>query len=306
MAYTSDDLVTDIQRNSYLTTAQRNFTPAQLLLIADQELMGALAPMLVSLQQGYYEEDADQTCVVGQAGYDFDQYAMWTKLRMLELLDNTGTPVELTQITPEQKNMYQIGNGLPRGFMLENKQIVLYPAPDDTYTLRQKIYRRPGAMVQTAFAAQVLSVVGTTVTYTGAKPSTFTASSSHDFYRGISPFRRVGTAITATGSPGATQQTFAADDAALLQPGDWVCVEGQTVFPDIPLEITPHLSDLVIRSLARTQGDSQSYQIQRGEIVERARAELSVTGNRSVGQPQKMSIPTERTRVWRRRWFWGQ
>jgi len=308
VAYTTDDLVTDIQRDSYLPTAQRNFTPAQLLLIADQELMNGIAPMLVSLDQGFFKEDADQTCVVGQAAYDFDRYAMWTKLRRLELVDTDGeTTIELDQITDEQTGDHSSSNGRPRAFLFESLRVILYPAPDAAYTLRQKIYRRPGRMVPTSSARQVQSVdTGTgVVTYTSAVPATFTSSSVHDFYRGNSPFRRIGTAISATAVGGSTS-TFSTANAALLQAGDWVCMRDETVFPAVPLELAPHLKDLVIRSLARTQGDAQSYQIQRQEIIDRARAEMVAPGNRSVGQPKRLSIPSHRLGLggYRNRWSW--
>lgn len=295
MAYTTDDLVADIQRDCYLPTAQRNFSPAQLLLIADQELMNGIAPMLVALDAGFFEEDDDQSTVAGQQRYDFSRYAMWNKLRSVELIDS-DTPIELDRITQEQKNEYSTSNGRPRAFQFEHAQLVLWPPPDAVYTMRQKIYRRPGRMVLTSSAAQVSSVDSGTgvVTYTGSKPATFTSSSTHDFYSGTSPFRRIGSAISATASPGATQQTFSTDNAALLEAGDWVCVRDEAVFPAIPIELHPHLKDLVIRSISRTQGDAQQYQIQRAEIIERARSEMIAPGNRSVGQPKRISIPAHR------------
>lgn len=295
MAYTSDDLVTAIQRDSYLPAAQRNFPPATLLRIADDEILSGLAPMLVSLQQGYFEEDSDQTLTVGQRRYDYDQFAMFGKFRHVEILDAGGVPRKVFQITEEQAIDYGLTTGRPTGLLMEQAQFALFPLPDYAYTLRQKIYRRPGRLVPVAQAAQVQSVdTGTgIVTYTGAKPGTFDASSRHDFYRGNSPFRRVGTNITATASPGANTQTFSTANAALLQAGDWVCIVNETVFPAIPIEIQPSLKDLVVKSLTRTQGDQQQYQTQRAEIIAKAQA-IIVMGNRVVGNPKRVSIPQSR------------
>lgn len=306
MAYTSDDIVTAIQRVSYLPAAQRNFPAATLLNIADDEILGGLAPLLVSLQQGYFEEDADQTLTVNQRRYDYDQYAMFGKFRHIELVDSAGVPYRMVQITEEQVIDYGVNVGRPTAFLPEQAQLAMYPLPDNTYTLRQKIYRRPGRLVPTASAAQVQSVDTNTgiVTYTGAKPTTtFTASSSHDFYRGNYPFRRVGTNIAATGSGSGTTQTFSLANAALLQAGDWVCVVNETVFPAIPIELHPSLVDLVVKSLTRTQGDQQQYQTQRAEIIAKAQA-IMVMGNRAVGNPKRVSIPPSRvTPNLRRTWF---
>jgi len=297
VAYTSDDLVTDVQRDSYLPNAQRDFTPAVILGIADQETQETIAPALVAFDDGFYLEPADQDFVASQADYTIDRYSMWNKLRRVERLASDGAPSDLIRLTQEQVSGWDtVGTGTPQAFLPMHDRIRVFPMPADaTEDLRQWIYRRPGRLVPTSSAAQVLTAVGTTVTYTGSKPSTFTASSVHDFYRGTSPFRRIGTAKTATGSPGGTQQSFASADVSLLQAGDWVCVRDEAVFPAMPIELHPFLKDLVIRSLARTQMDSAQYSIQRQEIADRMMAVLRAgPGARVVGQPKKISIPYSR------------
>jgi hypothetical protein len=299
MAYTSDDLVTDVKRDSYLPTAQRDFSPAVILGIADQETQETIAPALVAFDDGFFLESADQSFVADQAEYPLDRYAMWNKLRLLERLASDGAPGEMTRLTQEQAGLRDwLGSGTPDAYLMLSDQIRVFPKPSAaTETMRQWIYRRPGRLVPTTSAAQVSSVDSGTgvVTYTGSKPSTFTASSTHDFYRGSSPFRRVGTAKSATASPGATQQTFSTTNAALLQAGDWVCVRDETVFPAMPIELHPFLKDLVIRSLARTQMDAAQYGIQRQEIQDRMVAVLRAgPGTRVVGAPKRISIPVAR------------
>lgn len=298
MAYTSDDLITDIDRDSFQPAAQDHFTAAQKLAIADNELVETLAPLLVSLDSGYFLETSDTALVAGQAGYDLDRYAMWNKLRRAELVDSSGSIRNLDLITPEQVSFYSTSSGTPAAFELRDKQILLYPPPSSaTESLRQWIYRRPGRLVSTSASAVVQSVNTTTgvVTYTSSKPSTFTAASIHDFYKGTSPFRRIGTAVSATASPGAAQHTFSTANASLLTAGDYVCVRDETVFPAVPIELVPFLKDLVIRSLARTQMDQAAYQVARAEIVDRAKAAfMAGPGQRAVGHPKKISIPLGR------------
>jgi hypothetical protein len=296
VAYTSDDLITDIDRDSFQPAAQDHFTTAQKLLIADQEIHHTLAPLLVSLDAGYFLESADTTLTIGTNAYDIDRYAMWNKLRQLEIIASSGAPRDMDLITPEQRSAYnQASNSTPIAFEMRHAQIVLWPIPSAAETLRQWIYRRPGRLVPTTSAAVVSSVLTGVVTYTGAPPaSTFTSSSVHDFYRGTSPFRRIGTAITATGQSGSTQ-TFSTTNAALLQAGDYVCVRDETVFPNVPLELAPFLKDLVIRSMVRTQMDQAAYQVARQEIIDRAKAAfMAGPGQRVVGHPKKISIPLAR------------
>jgi hypothetical protein len=297
VAYTSDDLITAIERSSFQPAAQDHFdTPAK-LAIADEEIAETLAPLLVSLDSGYFLESADTALVADQAGYDLDRYAMWNKLRKVRIVETTGKLRTIDMLTEEQTDDYPIDSGSPVAFAMQDKQIVLYPPPDSAdETLRQWIYRRPGRLVATTAAAVVLSQNGSgVVTYTADKPATFTSSSVHDFYRGTSPFRRIATAATATASGSATTHTFATATAALLQAGDYVCVRDETVYPAVPIELFPFLKDLVIRSMTRTQMDQAAYQVARAEIVDRAKtAFMAGPGQRVVGHPKKISIPLQR------------
>jgi hypothetical protein len=295
VAYTSDDLITDIDRDSFQPAAQDHFTTAQKLLIADQAIHKTLAPLLVSLDSGYFLETADASLVADQQAYDLDRYAMWGKLRKLRIVETSGRLRMLDLLTDEQTDDYPTESGTPVAFSMQDKQILLYPPPSDaTETLRQWIYRRPGRLVATTAAAVVSSVANGVVTYTGAPPATHTSSSVHDFYSGRSPFRRIATAATATGQAGSTQ-TFATATAALLTAGDYVCLRDETVFPAVPIELSPFLSELVILSLNKTQMDAKAYELSRQEIGDRARAAfMAGPGQRVVGHPKKISIPLSR------------
>jgi hypothetical protein len=305
MAYTSDDLVNDVRRDQFLTVAQDHFSPAQILNIADQELHQTLLPLLISLDDGFNLEAADTAFVSGTSDYEVSRYAMYGKVRMVTALRSDGTERQLVRVTPEQAHLWEGGSGDPEAFQILADQIRVYPTPSSaTESLRQWIYRRPGRLVPTSSAAMVSTAVTTTVTYTASKPATFTATSVHDFYRGTSPFRRVATAATATGSPLATTQTFSAANVALLTANDWVCVRDESVFPAIPLELVPFLKDLVMRSLSRSQMDEAQYQVQRAEIVDRVKSVMKAPGQRVMSTAKKISI--DPARVFgggRRGWF---
>lgn len=306
MAYTTDDLVSDIKRDSFLPVAQRDFTSAVLLNIADQELLETIAPALVAFDDGFFLEPADQDFVASQPDYVLDRYAMWGKIRRAERLTANGDPVELDRLTQEQVyGRDSTGTGTPQAFLPMHDSVRVYPKPADALEdLRLWIYRRPGRMVLQASAAQVLTAAASLVTYTGSKPATFTATSVHDFYRGTSPFKRIGTAKTATASAAANIQGFASATVALLQPGDWVCVRDETVFPAVPIELHPFLKDLVIRSIARTTMDQAQYATARQELADRMMAVLQAgPGARIVGQPKRLSIPLGRVYGSRRRWI---
>ncbi len=330
MSNLSDDLISDIKRDSYLPTAQGNFTDAQLLTIADQKIIETIAPFLVSLNEGFFVESITAPLLASQSSYVLPTYSMWGKVLMAHLVYISGGNVkELSRITHERIPEWSLtGTGDPQVFYLESDNINLIPSPSSSsvanYYIKYWIYRRPGSMVRStartdangtvnaAGAAQVSTInyVTGVVTYTGAPPATYTSSSTHDFYSANSPFHRVGTAVVATAAAGSTQ-TFAvsslidANNQHLLSAGDWVCIKDQTVFPAIPLELQPMLKDLVILSLSRTQMDEKQYQIQLKELEARMRSALVAPGARVVTQPKKISIPTHGILGSRRRVNWS-
>lgn len=145
-------------------------------------------------------------------------------------------------------------------------------------------------MVTESAAAVVSTAVGTTVTYTASKPATFTASSVHDFFSHVSPFGRIGTGLTATGSPGATQQSFVAADVALLSAGNWVCLQDETVFPPLPVEMHPHLVSLILLELAATQMDQAAYSTRKDTVLDEMLSLLRGASNRADAQPKTVSL----------------
>ncbi len=296
MAYTSDDFVTEVKRDFHLPASQPQWTPANILAVADKMLLRRVIPALIGVGDGYYRETVDVTLVAGQASYDLPRYAMYNNIHQALLTNAAGDIAEIEVIGPSDlRHRNSVGTGNPRTLHFEANQVTLNPAPSagslsSWPTLRLWIYRRPGRLVPVSSAAKVLTVVGTTVTYTSTKPTTFSATSVHDFYNGESPFRRVGSAITATGSPGGTQQTFASANAALLSVDDYVCVRDETVFPDCAIEVVPFLQELTGASISKSQGDSQALETSIREIVQDMMQAIGVSANRAEAQARTLSL----------------
>ena len=289
MAYTTDDLLTQVRISCFLPSSQSTFTDAQILSLGDDEILSSFAPLLVSLNQNIYLESVTTPFVANQDRYVFNKYAMWNKLRRADRVVGTNI-VELHHVEVDEL-MYYSQAGTPRGYYLDNDSIIIVPVPaSSTDSLRYWIYRRPGRMVVTSAAAKVQSINYATgaVTYTAVPPSTFTATSTHDFYAGRPPFRRVGTEVTAT-ALAANVQTFPAASVAGLLPNDYVCVVEETVFPPLVAELHPFLQDAIIASMSKAQLDPEAYAIQKQELMEKARSAYMAPGNRTVGQPQKIS-----------------
>lgn len=270
----SDEFVADVKAMSLLPAVQSQWSHQRILDVAYHEVLSGLVAPLTSIDHGFYREISDITLVADQATYDLPRYTMLGKLYTAYLVDTSGNIGRLQGVNPPENVHFNVTtSGHPWSIRLDGPQIVLNPTPSAADiltwpTLRTFIYRRPGRIVRlstdgsnTGRAATVSSVNSGTgvVTYTGAPPSDFTSSSVHDFYRGTSPFRRIGSAITATAQSGSTQ-TFSTANAALLQAGDFVCLRDETCVMPIPShELLRPLQQLTIAAIAATQGDSSAY-----------------------------------------------
>lgn len=296
---TSDDLLVDFKRDSYIASSQGNYDDPQLLAVADKMILQHVVPLLKSLDSGWYLDYTDIPLTTTANTYALPRYAMYGMLysvRLVRISDGVET-TDLALYTDSDAMLYRSGTaGTPGGYELKHNRIWLDRTPGTsdvaTYSLRAYHYRRPGRLVLTT-AAAVVSTVNTVsglVTYTAAPPATFTAATLHDFYAGQSPFVRLASNIAATAAVGLTQ-TFAAASAALMSAGSYVTLEDETVFPDLPIDLYPHLSDLMALQLARSKTDAAQLQIEQGKVVESMRTALaSAPGDRIKGRKRKMSL----------------
>lgn len=298
MAYTTDDLITELKRDSFLPAAQSQWTPTKFLALADKLVLRRIIPAFLGIGDGFYREYTDVTLILSQAGYDLPRYAILNKIHQAMLLGSDGETLGamLRKDPPDLKYWNAIGSGTPRMLRLEGNQIIVSPKPNagalTTWpSMRVWFYRRPGRMVPVASARTVLSVnTGNgLVTYTATIPSTFTSSSTHDVYRPTSPFRRAVSAAVATAS-GASTQTFSLANAALIQAGDTVNVLDETCYPPCPIEVVPFLEELMISSMSRTQGDKNALEASMKEIVDDMMLLVGAAANRADAMPQVASL----------------
>lgn len=295
---TTDDLLTEFRRDSFLAASQPSWTAAKLLAVGDKVIRRRIAPAFVAIDDGYYRETTDVT-LTATAAYDFPRYAMFNKIHQAHLVTSTGQLGVLLRKDPvDLKYWNAITAGQPLYIRAEGSQLILNPTPNTGAltswpTMRLWIYRRPGRMVPTTSAAQVSSVDTNTgiVTYTGTKPATFTASSVHDFYAGSSPFRRTGSAVSATASGSGTTQTFSATLAALVSAGDWVCMRDETVIPAVPsLECWPFLCELMNESIAKSQASRTDQEAAIQAIVDDMMTTVAASANRMETMPKIASL----------------
>lgn len=294
---TSDDLLAAVKRDNMLPATQITYSDSQILSIAYEQLISRMVPLLVSMNEGWYRTQVDAALTAGVATYVLPKYAVFLKIHDAVLVNNaTQIECRLARVNIADRSIYGYGTpGFPNYVYLDHHHATLMPYPDAgtvaSYSLRFIFYRMPGKLVQLSAAAKVLSVNKTNgqVTYTAVPPSTFTSSSTHDFYSSTPPFPRLQNSITATALAGAVQ-TFPVASVQTLNANDYVSIVDETVYPDIPYGLFTGLKDLTIYAITGSQMDAQARQEKEKDIMGNIKMILGAgPGNRFLSKPKKMS-----------------
>lgn len=294
---TSDDLLAAIKRDLRIPASQLSYSDNQILSIAYEQLVSKLTPVLLPMNEGFYQTQSEVNMTQGVDSYLLPQYAMYQKMNTITIVDindHEELPLERTEIN-ERRYMGYGTQGFPTHCYLDHNSVTLIPSPDagasSGYYLRFVYYRIPSKLVLKAASAQVQSVnYGTgAVTYTATPPATFTASSSHDFYSNVPPFKRIANNITAT-VIAANVQTFPAASVQNLLAGNWVNIVDETIYPDYPYGLFTALKELTMFALSSSKMDMQTaLQIQQQILLNANNMLAAAPGNRFLSKYRKIS-----------------
>lgn len=302
----TDEFVADIRRDSLMPAVQSQWSDQRILDVAYDEVLSSVAVPLTEIDHSYYREAEDITLVAGQSAYDVPRYAMLGKIHLLQLVNTSGAIDKLDRMDPPEEEFFKsTTSGHPKRVRVDGSQIIVNPAPTAADivtwpTLRAYIYRRPSRMVRlttsgtnAARAFTVSTAAAALVTYTAATTAMtdFTSSSVHDFYDGVAPFRRIGSAKTATAKAAATTQGFATATVALLSAGDFVCMRDETCVVPIPsAELLKPLRQLVIASIAATFGEKAAYTTALEQFTGKVATLFPAASNRLQGNLAAMTL----------------
>lgn len=275
-AYTSDDLVTSVKRRMLMPSSQQTFLPADILAIANEELLTEIVGLIMGNREEYLVSPLpyDQVTGVGLT-YRFPPRALFERLRDLTVVDAGGTVRPLARISPEEVAYYNNTGSSPSGFYLKGNQVFLVPAAAGSVgTLRMSYYLRPNTLVPVASCGKIgfINYAAGAITFTGNPPG-FNASQSYDLISNTPGFDLLLM----------DQQVFSAGSIAMtffnsplpqaLQVGDWVCLAGTSPIPQIPLELHPVLYQRTAMKIMEAIGDADGF-TRAGQIYETMKTEV--------------------------------
>jgi len=274
---TTDSLVNDIKRRVAVPINQAAFTNADIINYLNDEMESVLVPLIMSLREEFFVTFTDIELSDTVYTANVPSNAIGGRLRDVVLVDTTNNDTQLTNLpllTLEQ--MSSVNNSrynIPSGFHMVNNKVNLYPASGySNETLRLYYFKRPGRLVPVNNTGKITSIdTNTNVLTLDFLPTAWTTSDTVDVIEPSQPFENMATALTVTVVNGFD---LTVSDVTGLSVGDYVSLNGESCFPQIPHEAQQLLVQGAKMQMLDSMGDNSGWKTARVKYDE---TKLSLT-----------------------------
>lgn len=318
--YTSDALIEDIKRRTFMPISQITFTDDDIIDFADEEIQVGIVPLLMSVREDYLVQFKDDPIDADIVSYPMHERAIVQKLKDVTVLDPNSsqqTPFEISipRLQSDQARTQQLNN-YP-GFYIRNNRVVLQnPGAFSGQTLRQYYFLRPSKLRSTINSSQITRVgpdtnspiLAANQVEVSLIPTEYGTASTFnqtvDLVRGVPGFEILEMDAVGSFNINTLIVTFnnLTELPEQLQAGDWVSLAGESPVPQIPVELHPVLAQRAAIKVLEGMGDTNNLQLAQGKLKEMEKALLGLLSNRVEGEPQKVLNPYSPLRIypWRR------
>jgi hypothetical protein len=283
-AYTSDVLITQVKRRGMIPSSDNTLASADYISFINDEIQTSLVPLVMSTREEFYVANSDVSLTGGTASYPIPSRAIGAKLRNVQIL--TGTEyATLSRLEPE--NVASGVSGAPEGFYLQGNNVVVYPTPSSSGTLRLSYFIRPNRVVALTECSVIATLPGSqVVTVTTAGSAFPTTSIGYDFIKATGPGFECHS-IDALATRSTTTLTFAAALPSALAVGDYIALAGETPIPQIPVELHPLLAERVVVRALMALGDPK-VAVHEASADRMQKAALTLLTPRSEGSTRRI------------------
>lgn len=316
----SDELIQSIKVRSATPISQITFSEIDILRFAQEEIEMKLLPNILAVKEEFYVTETEIPLVPNKSLYDIPYRAIGGKVRHVIYKHPSNSLLPLANIPIENVLEYEASGNASQlfGVALQNDQLRLVPRVSATTTgsLLLRYYLRPNKLVLMNRGARVKNINFTTGVVTVAigntdpskVPQNITINTKIDFIKAkpshktykfdIQPLAVNTAAGTITFNP--------TDIPEELEAGDWICVAGETVIPQIPSELHSMLAQAVACRILEALSDTQALQNATVKLQEMEQKLLNVIDTRIEAPAKKAVNPYSllyRGRLFKRRFY---
>lgn len=262
--YTTTGLIANTKRRGFVP-AGSGLTTSDILQILSEQLRNYIPSFLKGLREEFIV--AQLSVPVTAQAVPIPARACGVALRTIGWMDSAGHVRPLVRIEPERRHDWNDATGLPRGFMFQGNNALLFPAAT-TGTLVVSYQQRPGQLVLTTDCALVtgnagggiLNVVG------AGLPASLVVGAQVDIASGAPNFglRMVDAEITSISVALPTSIIEVDGDSDSVVAGDFICLASETCVPQIPLECFDLLAQAAALEICQSNGSTRLQAVKDG------------------------------------------
>lgn len=301
--YLASEILASLKRRGMLPDTTEALSATDYYALLNDELNTYIVPLLLSVRERYFLTEQDTTLVANQAAYDIPTRAIGRKLEDVLFKSTSDTSYSpLTEIQPHRAYEYSsTASGSVSAYYLKDDQVVLVPTPTSASgTLRLTYFRRPNRLVAETSANLVSSYNTGTKVLTLAATTVFATSAVVDIVRGTPGFRLIDRSNTLSATSG-TSATLTSTPLDTPVAGDYLCNEGESPIPQIPVELIPLLAHRVVVRALEALGDKAGLQVAEATCERIRKSALTLLAPR-VEQSHRVIYNRNAPGWGRRRW----
>lgn len=291
--YSTEQLIENIKRRCSVPTSQLTFTDNDFALMANDELQGEVAPLIMSTREEYFVDYVD---VVAPANgvIPFPEETIGNKIRSVCYVQ-AGSPLILINL-PRISLDVVAGVGVSNynalaGFFLQGNDLVLYPntsVPVNT-TIRIYYYKRTLVLASPSQYGRVISVDPNTNTVVlSFVPSEWEVGDKLNSVGSKPPFAvtNASVEITTLSAP-----SVILDSVEGIEVGDYISDLGYSAIPQVPIEAHSYLAQLTAAKCLEALGDTQGMQSALAKADKLKTALMVMISQRVDGSVKKIVNP---------------
>lgn len=314
---TSNELIRNVQITSMIPVNQSTFTTEDFLQFATNELQLRLVTLVRSQHEDYFLFSHEVPLEENRFSYPIPSRASGNNLRDVQMKTSPNNYSEMTRIgigdriyNNSWSPTYMPVSGLQR-FYVKNNNIVLVtnslPNPAQT-ELCFIFYIRPSKLVPDDQVGIITGINRTTGEITLQNiPDDYTTSAKYDFYKGSSPYNmlKIDFSLLSVNTTTNTVTVDPDDIPVELEIGDHLPLAGEAIYPQIPCEFHPMLSQMTANRLMESLGDTEGLAAGMTKLAEMQQSLNMLIDDRVEDAPQKLVNRFSLTRLAALSKYWG-
>lgn len=251
--YSTTSLIAAVKRIACIPTSQKLFTDATLVGILNDELQSSLVPEIMSVREEYFVTYKEYIVPVHSEPFliDIPSDAVGGKLREVAWVDSNQRLVKVARIDLEQSDGIQ-PDFLLAGFRIQDNSVVL--APSQGGTIRLYYFKRPNELVTISQAAKVVGISGNDIQIGSAIPTSWTVGEKLNTISLVQPFGVKASELTIMN---VAFPIVTVDTVVDVEIGDWICLDGYSPIPQIPVEAHKVLAQMAAVKCLESMGDDK-------------------------------------------------